>query len=66
LVGGDLTTLPDLTPTHLSGVGGAGSTPLLLFLGDLNTLFLLFLLLFSTFLISTNTALHLLLTAEVL
>ncbi len=39
---------------------------LILFLGDLNTFILLFFLLFSTFLSTTNTALHLLLTAELL
>jgi NADH:ubiquinone oxidoreductase subunit K len=37
-----------------------------LFLGDLNTLLLFFFFIFGTFLITTNTALHLLLTAELL
>lgn len=39
---------------------------LVLFLGDLNTLLLFFFFIFGTFLITTNTALHLLLTAELL
>jgi hypothetical protein len=37
-----------------------------LFLGDLNTLFLCFFLIFGSLIINTNTALHLLLTAELL
>lgn len=37
-----------------------------MFLGDLNTLFLFFFFIFGTLLINTNTALHLLLTAELL
>lgn len=39
---------------------------LILFLGDLNTLLLFFFFIFGTLLINTNTALHLLLTAELL
>lgn len=37
-----------------------------MFLGDLNTFLLLFFILLSAFLLSTNSALHLLLTAELL
>jgi len=37
-----------------------------LFLGDLNTFFLFFFFILGTLLINTNTALHLLLTAELL
>lgn len=39
---------------------------LVLFLGDLNTLFIFFFLILGSLLINTNTALHLLLTAELL
>jgi hypothetical protein len=39
---------------------------LFLFLGDFNLLLLFFFFIFGTFLITTNTALHLLLTAELL
>ena len=39
---------------------------LFLLLGDLNTFLLFFLLIFSVFLLTTNSALHLLLTAELL
>lgn len=38
----------------------------ILFLGDLNILFFFFFLILSTLIINTNTALHLLLTAELL
>lgn len=39
---------------------------LVLFLGDLNTLLVFFFILMSTFLVSTTSTLHLLLTAELL
>ena len=39
---------------------------LILFLGDLNTLFLFFFIILGSLLVNTNTALHLLLTAELL
>ena len=42
------------------------STRLILFIGDLNIVLLLFLILFSTLLVHVNTSLHLLLTAELL
>ena len=49
---------PQTPPTHLSS--------LLLLLGDLNAFIIFFFILFTTFLVSTNSALHLLLTAELL
>lgn len=39
---------------------------LILFLGDVNSLIIFFLFLFSTLMVQTNTSLHLLLTAELL
>lgn len=39
---------------------------LILFLGDINSLVIFFLFLFSTLIVQTNTSLHLLLTAELL
>ena len=42
------------------------SFSLILFIGDLNIVLVLFLILFSTLLVHVNTSLHLLLTAELL